>query len=152
MNRAAAHSRGFRLIVEPTDTDLYGLRLEQTNGSMATPPVPIAAIRANDVEGLVDALQFAIKESKQPRTVLSAGRRKPIILDESAGVRLALTLIAAEPITKRSRREAILGGVAAMSSEETYYWFAKVTGSASARARRALRILLADDGRTGITG
>ena len=95
-----------------------------------TPPAPIATLRPNDVEGVADALQLAVKESKQPRTVLSAGRRKPIILDESAGVRLALTLIAAEPITKRSRREAILGGVAAMSSEETYYWFAKVTGSA----------------------
>jgi hypothetical protein len=114
--------------------------------------VSIITLRPSDVEGVTDALQLAVKESKQARTVLSSGRRKPIILDESAGVRLALTLIAAEPITKRSRREAILGGVAAMSSEETYYWFAKVTGSAAARARRALRILLADDGRTGITG
>ena len=152
MNRAVTHTRGFRLIIEPADTDSYGLRLEQTNGSSATPPVPIATLRPSDVEGVTDALQLAVKESKQPRTALSAGRRKPIILDESAGVRLALTLIAAEPIAKRSRREAILGGVAAMSSEETYYWFAKVTGSAAARARRALRILLADDGRTGITG
>lgn len=150
MNRAP--TRGFRLIVEPVDTDLYGLRLEQTNGSSVSPPVSIITLRPSDVEGVTDALQLAVKESKQARTVLSSGRRKPIILDESAGVRLALTLIAAEPITKRSRREAILGGVAAMSSEETYYWFAKVTGSAAARARRALRILLADDGRTGITG
>ena len=145
-------TRGFRLVVEPVDTDSYGLRLEQTNGNLAAPPLPIATVRASEVEGVAEAVHHAVKESMQARTALSAGRRKPIVLDESAGVRLALALIATEPIAKRSRREAILAGVAGMSSEETYYWFAKVTGPAASRARRALRILLADDGRTGITG
>jgi len=39
-----------------------------------------------------------------------------------------------------------------MSDEEAYYWYAKTTRSESGnRAIRALRILLADDGRSGIT-
>lgn len=39
-----------------------------------------------------------------------------------------------------------------MSEEEAYYWYAKTTRPDSgARALRALRILLADDGRSGIT-
>jgi hypothetical protein len=39
-----------------------------------------------------------------------------------------------------------------MSDEEAYYWYAKTTRKNSGRrALRALRILLADDNRTGIT-
>ena len=32
-----------------------------------------------------------------------------------------------------------------MSTEETYYWYSKCIGVDAARARRALRTLLADD-------
>ncbi|MHB8289262.1 MAG: DUF7680 family protein [Acidimicrobiales bacterium] len=151
MTRARTPTRGFRLVVEAVDTDSYGLRLEQTNGNPEASPVSIAAVRASEVEGVAETLHHALRESRQPRTALSAGRRKPIALDESAGVRLALALIAAKPITKRSRREAILMGIAGISPEETYYWFAKMTGPSGPRSCRALRILLADDGRTGIT-
>ena len=143
--------RGFRLIVEPASTDTYGIRLEETNGSAATPPKRIAHLRADEVPALFDVLQQALRESHQPRTSLSAGRRKPIPLAEPAGVRLALALMAVEPIAKSSRRYTILSGIAAMSPEEAYYWFARATGPIAQRARRALRILLADDGRTGIS-
>ncbi len=143
--------RGFRIIVEPEPADDYGLRLEETNGSATTPPKLIAHLRAHEVQSVADVVQQALRESHQPRTSLSAGRRKPISLAEPAGVRLALALIAVEPITKTSRRRAILSGIAAMSPEEAYYWFARTTGPIAQRARRALRILLADDGRTGIT-
>jgi len=37
-----------------------------------------------------------------------------------------------------------------MSVEETFYWYAKSVGPDASRARRALRILLADD-KTGGT-
>ena len=151
MTRSSSGARGFQLIVVPVDTDSYSLRLEQIDAGDAESTTPLATLRAHEVLEMADPIQTALKSSKQPRSVLSAGRRKPVVLDETAGVRLALTLMAAEPVTKRSRREAILGGVAAMSSEETYYWFAKVTGQKAPRARRALRILLADDGRSGIT-
>lgn len=143
--------RGFRIIVEPVSSDEYGLRLEETNGSAAIPPKYLAHLRSDEVPGVSDVLQQALRESHQPRTTLSPGRRKPIPLEESAGVRLALALIAIEPITKSSRRHAILAGISAMSAEEAYYWFARTTGPIAQRARRSLRILLADDGRTGIT-
>lgn len=144
-------SRSFRLVIEPLDTDNYGVRLETTNGDGAAPPIVVARVRPPTLSAVADAVHQAVRESRQPRTVLSAGRRKPIPIDEPAGVRLGLALLAAEPLAKPSRRNAILSGVAAMSTEETYYWYAKTTGSIAPRARRALRILLADDGRTGLT-
>jgi hypothetical protein len=143
--------RGFRLVVEAGDTDIYGLRLEETNGSKATSPKTLIELRAAEVGGLMETLQQALRASHQQRTALSAARRKPIPLDESSGVRLAVALLTVQPISRRSRREAILGGVAAMSTEEAYYWFSRVTGPVASRARRALRILLADDGRSGIS-
>jgi hypothetical protein len=143
--------RGFRLVVEPASADSYGLRLEEMNGTAVTPPKLISQVRPNEVPDVADILQQALRESHQARTALSSGRRKPIPLGEAAGVRLALALIAIEPVAKASRRSAILSGIAAMSTEEAYYWFARTTGPIAPRARRALRILLADDGRTGLT-
>ncbi len=142
--------RGFQLVVEPTGSDEFGVRLELTNGSVTTPAKTLASLRPREIASLMDALQAALRASHLQRTVLSSSRRKPILLDEAAGVRLALALVAVEPISRWSRREAILGGVAVMSTEEAYYWFARTTGPIASRARRALRILLADDGRSGI--
>lgn len=150
MSATGTKVRGFRLVVEPAGVDLYGLRLEETNGNMTTPPTTLIDLRPDEVAAVMEPLQDALRESRQQRTTLSPSRRKPIPLDEPAGVRLAVALLAVDPISLRIRREAILGGVSAMSTEEAYYWFSRVTGPIASRARRALRILLADDGRTGI--
>lgn len=141
--------REFRLIIEPTGSDEFGVRLEQTNGS-ASPPKVLAKIRPSEVVSVINPLHEALRASRYQRTVLSPSRKKPIVLDEAPGVRLALALVAVEPISKWRRREGILGGVAAMSTEEAYYWFARTTGPIASRARRALRIMLVDDGRSGI--
>jgi hypothetical protein len=75
-----------------------------------------------------------------------------VVLAEPAGVRLALAINAAAPLNRPSRRQSVLEGISAMSEEEAYYWYAKTTRPESGtRALRALRILLADDGRTGVT-
>ncbi|MDA8040739.1 MAG: hypothetical protein M0Z69_16625 [Actinomycetota bacterium] len=139
--------RGFRLVVEPRGPDQYGLRLEETNGSQSTAPKLLAELKPDEVRSLTEPLQRAIKESRLPRTVLAPTRKRPVVLDEAAGVRLALALMAVEPISRPRRRESILIGVGNMSDEEAYYWFARTTGQIGSRARRALRLLLADDGK-----
>jgi hypothetical protein len=53
--------------------------------------------------------------------------------------------MATQPITNHERIREVVAGVAFMSVEETYYWYAKCVGPDRARARKALRILLADD-------
>jgi hypothetical protein len=77
--------------------------------------------------------------------VLATDRDTPVTLDEVAGVRLALTLLATQPISRHDRIRALVAGVNAMSVEESYYWYAKCVRPEAARARRALRLLLADD-------
>jgi hypothetical protein len=73
-------------------------------------------------------------------------------LDEAAAIRFALAVNAAAPLTRPIRRLTVIEGLSTMSDEEAYYWYAKTTRKDSGRrALRALRILLADDNRTGIT-
>lgn len=149
--RKQASARGFRLQVEAVDTDTYAIRIEETNGTPANTTVA-AALSAGKVATFGGALRTALRESGHPPTVLGPTRRKPIPLAEVAGVRLALTINAAAGLAKPARRLSVLEGVSAMSDEETYYWYAKTTRPQSGtRALRALRILLADDDRTGIT-
>jgi hypothetical protein len=141
----AGKSRGFRLVVEPAGAEAYGLRLEETNGSSARPPVNVARADARGTRRVVESVLAALRDSRLPRSSLAVKRRKPLVLAESAGVRLALVLIATAPLVKPERIEAVAGGVASMSTEEAYYWYAKCTGREYARARRALRMFLAEE-------
>ena len=71
---------------------------------------------------------------------------EPFFLPEAMGVRLALLLLAAKPLVRMDRLDAVMRGVASMSPEETYYWFSKCVGGPHAlRAQRALRVLLAGE-------
>ncbi|MDQ1248963.1 MAG: hypothetical protein QG597_3337, partial [Actinomycetota bacterium] len=100
---------------------------------------------AAQVSRVTDALIAAVKASGHTAGRLATQRDEPIPLDEVAGVRLALTLFATQPVTKHDRIRALVAGVNSMSVEETFYWYAKCVGQEASRARRALRILLADD-------
>lgn len=111
-----------------------------------------ARIRPNQLTRLTDPLGIALRRSGHQPAILTANRKAPVLLDESAGVRFALAARAVDQINRSSRAHSILEGLASMSDEETLYWWAKVnTPTSGIRALRALRILLADDGRTGIT-
>jgi len=143
--------RTFRLTVQPTparagEGDRYGVRLEEeyANGDRTLADVVATAAPLHTAR-VLDALVAAVHASGHQAGVLSVSRRKPIHLDEAAGVRLALTLLAAQPVSKPDRIRRIVAGVSAMSTEETYYWYAKVVGPAAKRVQRALRIFLAEE-------
>lgn len=138
--------RAFRITVTPGRGETYGLVLEETYGynghtlaSQVTTATPTQTGR------VADAVFTAIRASGQAPSILAFKRKKPIRLDEPEGVRLALTLLTTQPIAKHERVRAVVAGLNAMSTEETYYWYSKCIGPDAPRARRALRILLADD-------
>ncbi len=152
MNRTlATPNRGFRLTIERRDADTYGLRLEETNGRPEHTTLA-AWLPADRVPSFVQPLRVALRESGHPQTIVGPSRKAPVVLAEPAGVRFALAIKAAAPLNRPNRRQSVVDGVLAMSDEEAYYWYAKTTrADTGARALRALRILLADDGRTGIS-
>jgi hypothetical protein len=86
-----------------------------------------------------------MRSSGHTPSVLAFNRKAPIRLDEPDGVRLALILLTTQPVAKHARVRALVAGINAMSTEETYYWYSKCIGAGASRARRALRTLLADD-------
>lgn len=137
--------RTFRISVHPATSDQYGVELTETYGPGSGPGNPVLTASAAQVSRVTDALIAAVKASGHTAGRLATQRDEPIPLDEVAGVRLALTLFATQPVTKHDRIRALVAGVNSMSVEETFYWYAKCVGQEASRARRALRILLADD-------
>ena len=139
-------ARAFRLTLTPGRGDTFGLVIEETygdNGHMLANQV--LTTTAAQTGRAVDAVLAAVRTSGHGGTALAFNRRKPIQLNEASGVRLTLTLMATQPITKHERIRAVIAGVNAMSIEETYYWYAKCFGTEGSRARKAIRVLLADD-------
>jgi hypothetical protein len=143
-NSSETKPRGFRLLIEPADLDTYGVVLEETNGSPTAGTVVVRA-NAEHARRVMPSLLDAVRASGHPTTILSSSRRTPITLGEEAGVRLGLVLLATDPIAKSRRLEEMAEGVADMTGEETYYWYAKVTGRDGRRLRRALRLFLAEE-------
>ena len=137
--------RGFELSVEPIAQDSYGVRLLETNGSAATERTNLTHLPPLRVQRVMTHLLGAIRASRLPNSTLSPQRKTPIRLEESAGVRLALVMLATAPLSKWTRVEAVAAGIQGMTTEEAYYWYAKCVGMDGRRARRALRLLLAED-------
>lgn len=143
--------RAFRLNLVPAparagEGDRYGIRLEEayTDGAR-TLAATVASATPLQASRVLDALVAAVRASGHQAGMLSVNRQKPIPLDEAAGVRLALALLATQLISKPDRIRHIVSGVSLMSTEETYYWYAKAVGPDADRVRRALRIFLADE-------
>lgn len=142
---AVAGVRGFRLIVKPGRGETYGLAIEETFGEVASVfATAILTLTPQQTGRIVDALFAAVKRSGHQPSVLTFTRKAPIRLTESDGVRLALTLMATQPIAKHERVRALVAGINAMSTEETYYWYSKCIGVDANRARKALRTLLSE--------
>jgi hypothetical protein len=138
--------RGFRVLVTRGRGETFGITLEEAygdNGNTITATVTSATpIQTGRV---VDAVFAAVKRAGHQPSVLAFTRKAPIKLGEAEGVRLALILLATAPIAKHERVRALVAGINAMSTEETYYWYSKCVGIDAGRARKALRTLLADD-------
>lgn len=137
--------RGFRITVTPGRNETFGVTLEETygdnGGTISTPVSTTTPVQAGRV---VDALFVAVRKAGYQQSVLAFKRKAPIRLGEAEGVRLALVLLATQPIVKHERVRALVAGINAMSTEETYYWYSKCMGLDGNRARKALRTLLSD--------
>jgi hypothetical protein len=146
MTKRPGGDKRFAVIIHSGPDETYGFELEEATGPEQT-WVKVARIDAKRARRLLAPLMEAVRSSGHPKTVLHPGQRDPIILREQDGVRLALTMITTGPITKARRIDAMISGIAAMTTEEAYYWYAKTTGPDASRRRRALRLFLAEDSR-----
>jgi hypothetical protein len=144
MSTASGRPRGFALIVEARGPDSFGLGLEELARDDA-PARPVAHLTPERAARVLEPVLRAVKVSGYARSDLSSTRQDPLLLRESPGVRIALTMFATGPLRKHRRVDAVVAAVERLSDEEAYYWYGKCVGPASGRARRALRLLLADE-------
>lgn len=67
-----------------------------------------------------------------------------VFLSEARGVRLAIAFRGVKPIQRVDRMRALARGVARMSDEECYYWYAKCRSPSVDSGEQALRTLLTE--------
>jgi hypothetical protein len=141
---SAESPRAFRLTLNRSGHEAYGVALEESYGDHAALTTPVTTASSAQTGRVIDAVLAAVRWSGHAPSVLASNRTKPIRLDEPAGVRLALILLTTQPMTRNDRIREVVAGINSMSVEETYYWYAKCVGAQSRRARKALRTLLSD--------
>lgn len=145
--RTPRPARGFQLVVQSGDRadGRYTVAVEEANGRAGNTR-RVATVKPDQLEAAGLALADALRDSGHARTVLSQSRRVPIPLHEDAGVRLALAANTIDGVSKPGRASRLLDGVARLSDEECFYWYAHtlgVTDEATRRRRlKALRIFL----------
>ncbi|MCX7623924.1 MAG: hypothetical protein RMK01_00110 [Thermomicrobium sp.] len=142
----------FRLRVEPLAGETYRLTLlQQQPGSNGRRPT---VQRVGTLEGtpllvaLDQVLELLRREGYRGLRdrAATSERGGELELGETTGVRLGLLFLALRPLRRVERMERVAGGVRAMTDEEAYYWFSKcVAPGGGHRARRALRVLLAEE-------
>lgn len=131
-------------VTSANDAGQFGLELAEVGGSNGQPALRIE-LADKATARVITSVLAALRESKLKPAQLSPTRKKPLKLLEPAGVRLALVIFGTAPLSRRIRIAEVEDGVAAMSTEEAYYWYAKCTGRDASRSRRALRLLLSDE-------
>jgi len=135
----------FELQVTATgEAGQFGVELAEVGASNGRPDL-LVQLGQKATARIITSVLAALRESKLKPAHLSPTRKKPLKLSEPAGVRLALVILGAAPLSQRVRIAEVEEGIAAMSTEEAYYWYAKCTGPSASRSRRALRLLLSDE-------
>ncbi len=143
MSVPSARERRFVLQLLPiAQGDGWGFTLAETIGERVQ---PVARVSPTQAKRYRRAVVHAVVASGYQPTAISPRRCRPFNLAQAPGVRLALTVAAAAPVTRPARRQVITDAIGALTAEEALYWYAQSIGPTGKRALRALRLLLADD-------
>lgn len=150
----------------PTEqADARRRRLERRR-QQASKTVPFDEVIANDVDGVEDwmwddwvavkvrrlsgahlrsilqLLDEALRETGiNPEKITSTGQ-ETVMLNEATGIRLSLGFIGLKPLRRVDYMRTVARGIAQMSLEECYYWFAKCRSPNAPNGEKALRTLL----------
>jgi len=142
----------FELRVEPGQATDYGLVLyrlpargEGQNGDGGDWQA-VVRVQGVPMRAVIDQILATIKQAGYRPSDLARSRKVPFHLTEEQGVRLGLVMLAVKPLRKTSRMAEVSEHIQAMTAEEAYYWFSKVTDTRQGRrSQKALRILLAKE-------
>lgn len=143
-HKLTARIRAFTLTAQREGTDTYGLQLQEVTGEGQRSALRLR-LNASRARRVIESVLAAVRNSGHPKSALGPYRTKLLTLSEAAGVRLALVLLTTAPLVKSRRVDDMARAIAAMTTEEVYYWYAKCVGPDGHRARRGLRLMLAEE-------
>lgn len=144
MTSPRTHPRGFALVVGAVTGDSFGLVLQEFSRDEPGGR-PVGHLTPERTMRVLEPILNAVRASGHARSALAGGRQEPLMLGESPGIRVALVMFATGPLRKYRRVETTIGAIERLSDEEAYYWYGKCVGQAANRARRAFRLLLAEE-------
>jgi len=137
--------RAFDLEVLPRPGGRYGLtlfELDPRHRGNGDGREAVVRVWGPPMESILDRILDTLKRNGARASDLRPSRKKPFRIDEEAGVRLGLLFLAIKPMRKLTRIEQLSNAVETMSTEETYYWFAKCCDHhRGRRAQKAFRTL-----------
>ncbi len=142
--------QAYEIRVLPDGDTAYALELWQApignSHAGAERMARLARIEREPLKAIVDQILSALKRSGYRGTDLRRGRREPFRLLELEAIRLGVLFVAVRLLRKVNRMRSIAEQIARMEPEELTYWFAKIMATQGGdRARRALRMLMAEE-------
>ena len=145
-------SDAFELRVQPhRDNEVKFVLLQRParrRGQAEVEPEELVAIWGAPVYLAQEAISSVLREAGVARGVTSLRAGDIVDLSEAVGTRLAVLFFAIKPLRKLERIRKIAEEILQMTPEATCFWLGRIVNGEArdrARAKRALRILLADE-------
>ncbi len=104
--------------------------------------VKVRRLAGAHLRSILQLLDEALRETGiNPEKITSTGQ-ETVLLNEATGIRLSLGFIGLKPLRRVDYMRTVARGIARMSLEECYYWFAKCRSPNVPNGEKALRTLL----------
>jgi hypothetical protein len=106
--------------------------------------VKVAKLSGSHVRSILPILRESLSQLEVDASAVTGSGEGQVFLPEGVGVRFTLAFVGVKPIQRVDRMRAFARGIARMSDEECYYWYAKCRSPSSPNGEKALRTLLTD--------
>lgn len=106
--------------------------------------VKIAQLSGSHVRSILPVVRESLSQLDIDTSTVTSSGDGQVFLPETIGVRFTLAFSGVKPIQRVDRMRALARGIARMSDEECYYWYAKCRSPSSKNGEKALRTLLTD--------
>jgi len=134
-----SHSVSVEPVSEVIDTDREAMEPWSWDEWAAIEVARLGGTRLRAILGLV---RETLDGADIDHRAVTSTRGDEVVMPEQPGVRLSVGFLGVEELRRVDRMRALARGVAGMSDEECYYWYAKCQSPNSPNGVQALRTLL----------
>lgn len=104
--------------------------------------VKVRRLSGTRLRSILQLLDKSLREINTKPEIVTGTGSSTVLLNEETGIRLSLGFIGVKPLRRVDRMRSLSRGVAQMSVEECYYWYAKCRSPEYQNGEQAMRTLL----------